>query len=532
VAVHAAEEKNMRPSSGALWLLAVVFALFAAPGCKPRQDADGFFERAPVSELRIRLSSKQEEQLRHDPRRYVDCTLIENDKLIYDKIRVKLKGSAGSFREVDDRPSLTLSTKKNGERFHGLSKFHLNSSVQDESYLHELVASQVCAEAGCPTARVTHARVWFNDRDLGLYVLKEGYDEVFLNRHFRNSRGDLYDGGAGQDIDAELERGAGQESDDRSDLESLVEACREEDPERRWALIEERLDIDRFLNFVALELMLCHWDGYAQAHNNYRVYFRADDKKACFFPHGMDQILEDPNYSVFQQPNGLVARAVLENPVWQDKYRARVMELLPQFAPQKLQGKIDAGLARIMPAAEKIGADFAQKVEDQARGFRERAGQRQECILHPRAPEPIEFNAEGWVQIDGWEPRTDDDAKLEQQEQEGRNCLLIEVGPSKHCTASFRSEVLLTKGKYRLEGNVKTTDVVAEADDKGPGGAGLRISGAVRENQSSDSADWQSLSQAFEIEEDSRTVVLIAELRGSAGSALFELPSLRVVRLE
>ncbi len=257
----------MRATQSFLRLLALAILAHSA-GCQPDPSA-ALFEPGAIPELRIRLSPEQEEQLRHDPRRYVECTLIENDTQKHEHVRVKIKGSGGSMREFDDRPALTVSLKKAAERFHGLEKFHLNNSVQDESYLHELVASQICAEAGCPTARVTHARVWLNDRDLGLYVLKEGYDDVFLNRHFHNIKGNLYDGGDCQDIDAELEKDAGDGPNDRSDLKALVEACNEEDPERRWRRVAERLDIDAFLQFVAVELLLGHWDGYTQSANHY-----------------------------------------------------------------------------------------------------------------------------------------------------------------------------------------------------------------------------------------------------------------------
>ncbi len=210
----------------------------------------------------------------------------------------------------------------------------------------------------------------------------------------------------------------------------------------------------------------------------------------------------------------------------------RVEKLLPLFAPEKLQAKIDAGANRIRPVAQAIGEDFAKSWGEAARGFRERASERQEGILHPRAPQPLEFKEQGWALIEGWEPRNEEDAKLEEQEHDGRACLLIEVGASNRCTASFRAGVLLTKGKYRLEALVKTIGVVPLADEKGPGGAGVRISAPLRENQASGSADWQTISHTFEIAEESGTVELVLELRATSGSALFELPSLHVVKLD
>ncbi len=73
--------------------------------------------------------------------------------------------------------------------------------------------------------------------------------------------------------------------------------------------------------------------------------------------------------------------------------------------------------------------------------------------------------------------------------------------------------------------------MVAVADEKGPGGAGVRISGVARENQAAGTTDWQTITHEFEIADDAGTVELIAELRASSGQVYFELGSLRLVRV-
>ena len=493
-------------------------------------DSNEFFDKGIIPELRIRLTAKEEQQLRADQRRYVDCTLIENGATTYKKVKVKLKGAAGSFRNLDDRPAFTLSLRKKGERFHGMDKFHLNNSVQDETYLNELVASQICHEAGYPTPRVSHARVWLNDRDLGFYVLKEGFDEFFLKRHFADPRGNLYDGAFCNDIDAALEKDCGDGPDDMSDIKALIAACREGDQTKRWARVAEHVDIDAFLNFVALELMMGHWDGYAQNRNNYRVYFRADDKKVMFLPHGMDQMFRDTNYPVFHVPGAMVTSAVLPNPDWSAQYRDRVRQLLPLFAPEKLQAKVDAGHARIRPVVAGMSEERARNLDERAREFRDRVTERQKGIRSQFPPEPIGFTAAGWALVDGWEPRADGDATLEKMNVEGRACLSLATGPSNRCVSSYRAKVRLAKGSYRFEAQVKPTGVTVLSDDKGTGGAGVRLGGGVGQNQAAGTTDWQTVSHSFEVAEDLREIELVAELRSTAGSALFDAASLRVVK--
>lgn len=516
------------PRAEAAPAVTLTAAMAAAP--QVADPSDEFFAKGRIPQLRIRLTAKEEQQLRADQRRYVDCTLIEDDKTTYKKVKIKLKGAAGSFRNLDDKPAFTLSLKKKGERFHGLDKFHLNNSVQDESYLNELLASQLCLDAGCPAARVTHARVWLNDRDLGFYVLKEGFDEGFLKRHFGNAKGNLYDGGFCQDIDAVLEKDEGEGPDDLSDLKALTASCREGDATKRWQQVASQVDIDAFLNFVALELMMSHWDGYAQNRNNYRVYFR-NDGKAVFLPHGMDQMFGDPNFSVFHVPGAMVARAVLENPEWQARYRQRVRELLPSFAADKLHARIDVAHARIRPVVAAIHEDRARHLDDRVREVKNRVNDRAKNIRAQFPPEPIAFNAQGFAKIEDWEPRPEGDVKLEKQTVAGRACLVIATGPSQRSTASFRTKVRLARGKYQLEAKIKATNVTALGDDRGPG-AGVRISGSSRTTGAVGNTDWQTVAHAFEINDDLREVEVVAELRSSSGQAAFELDSLRVVKMK
>jgi hypothetical protein len=506
---------------------------------KPAADkvdpSDEFFGKGVIPQMRIRLSPEAERSLRTEPRKFVACVVVEDGTTTYEGARVKLKGAAGSFRNYDDRPALTVKIGKGKPDFHGLEKFHLNNSVQDESYLSELLCSQLCREAGLPAARATHARVWLNDRDLGFYGLKEGFDEEFLERNYpaAKGKGNLYDGGFLQDIDAPLERDEGEGPDDKADLKALLEACREPDEARRWERIAERLDVDAFLNFVALELLMGHWDGYARNKNNYRIYFRDDTKKAVFLPHGMDQMFGDPNFPVFEVPPTIVTSAVLRNPAWSEQYRKRVKELLPAFAPEKLHAKVDAAARRVRAALAAMDANRAKYVEGRIQEFRDRLNDRQRNVRAQMPPEALTFGKQNWALVGDWEPAPQGDAKLEKKEVSGRSLLLIETGPSKTCDASFRTRVRLGKGAYRLEARVRTVNVKGLNDGRGAG-AGLRLGDVDRQstNAMAGTSEWRTLAFPFQVVEEKKDVELVAELRGSAGTAAFDATSLKLVKVK
>lgn len=504
-----------------------------------------FFERTALAEIRIELETGDERKLREDGRRYAKCKLTERvpnlDKpdapteTVFEQVAIKLKGAAGSFQELDGKPAFTLNMNKHvkGQAFHGLDKFHLNNSVQDESYLSEWLCTEIAREAGIPATRVTHANVWLNGRDLGLYVLKEGFDKPFLTRSFGDPSGNLYDGGFLQDIDTDLEKDSGDGPDDHSDLRALKAACDEPDPDRRWESIESKLDVEALLTFVAFENMTCHWDGYTPNKNNYRIYFDPKDGRARFLPHGMDQMFGDPGFPILEYPPAIVASAVLHNPAWRARYKERIREMLPLFAPQRLHEKLDTVIARLEPLVRARGDDFANAFNDRAREFKDRVAAREPVIREHLAngdTMPLDFG-EGAVEIADWYGAQETgDTRVEELEPETNRRYLIEVGESGDCIASWRRRVLLAQGKYRLEVTIKTEGVEPRRDDQGVG-AGVRISGGRRENQLSGDNDWQVVSHDFEVTEGVRDVELVTELRATKGRLLIR-PTAKLTRLE
>ncbi len=516
----------------------------ATETARPRDASDEFFEGEEIPELKIEVPEGELKQLRENSKAYVRCTIRQNGDVVYKSVGIKLKGAAGSFREIDDRPALTLNMDKfakgkhKKQSFHGLDKFHLNNSVQDESYLNELICSELCRAAGVATPRVSHARVWLNERDLGLYVLKEGFDKKFLKRHFADPNGNLYDGGFLQDIDVDLEKDSGDGDNDRSDLHALKAACEEPEPEKRWPLIEARLDVDKFLSFVALEMMTCHWDGYSFNKNNYRIYFDPANHKAYFLPHGMDQMFGDPGASVLDHPGTIVAAAVMQNPEWRAKYRERLRELLPLFAPaDKLVARVDAVQPRLRPLLEALNAEQAQGHDDRIRELKERLSARAESLkeqVESSDPTPPEFDENNTMHLADWYGASEcEDAMHEEVDVPGeppRKAYLIKCGPSGRCVASWRRKVLLAKGRYEFDVEAKTADVEGIEDDRGPA-VGIRISGAVRTDSLAGSSDWTPLKFEFDVLEDVREVELVAELKSTKGQVWFDRETMKLKRL-
>ena len=271
---------------------------------------EDLFATHPVWRIEIELTPQNIERLRAESRSYVPASIRAFGEVFRD-VGVRLKGT-GSYRPLDDKPSFTLDFAKfvRGQALRGLQKIHLNNAVQDSTYLREQIGAELFLAAQVPVPRVAHALVTLNGRELGLYVVKEGFTQEFLRRHFVSVDGYLYDTDNGHDVDERMKRHLGQNSTDAQiDLQRLAAAAMEPDLSRRWEHLQHILDMDRIIAFMTLELMICHWHGYCLGRNNFRIYHDPQTDKIIFLPSGMDQIFSKADMPWKPEMAGLVVQA-------------------------------------------------------------------------------------------------------------------------------------------------------------------------------------------------------------------------------
>ena len=513
--------------------LILVAALAFVPRVAVSQDAGAaLFTNSSVLRIQIIIPAEGLAQLRTTPRQYVNASLREGSNA-FPRVGIHLKGSTGSFRGLDGKPAFTISIDRfdPAMRFHGLRKIHLNNSVEDPSYMNELIGGEMFRTVGVPASRVAHAVVEMNGRRLGLYVLKEGFTEEFLALYFRHTNGNLYDTGAGHDVDEELKKDLGPNPNDRSDLEALAIAAQEPDLARRWQQLQRTLDVDRFVSFMATEVLLGHRDGYCLAKNNFRVYHDVDSQRMVFFPHGMDVLFGNPRALIEPHMSGLVGRAVMETPEGRRAYRNRLMLLYSnEFNVAKFSAQIDRTLPHLAAA---VTAQEAAALNREAALLKERIGSRAREVQKLLQQTPLELLrfADNKARLTDWQPfDMPAGGKLEQSNsRDGKRSLAIVAGPV--TSASWRTKVLLPPGRYRFEASVQISSVTAMSFGKNHG-ATLRVSGAQAPRPVGllGSQSWKPMQVVFETTAPEQEVELICDLRASKGTAWFDLESLRLVR--
>ena len=483
-----------------------------------------------IPKLELTISQENIDKLAKNPRDYVTLTITEPGGVTLEKCSIKLKGSAGSFRQItEDRPGFSLRTAKSkkGQEYRGLSKFQLNNCAQDGSMLLEMVAGEMARRAGVPASRCTHAYVVLNGKRLGTYVLKEGFNTEFLSYFFKDTKGHLYDGAFCNEIDGPIEVDQG-DPDEKVRLTELIGATKESVPGLRLQRMERILDVDAYFRHLALEQILCHWDGYSFNRNNYRFYEDPSSGKFHFMLHGMDQVFGDDRWYVFRQPGALVSNALLGDRAMRERYRTQFFAVYEKnFRTVDWPKRILELAANAKAKLTRFDPEEAKRFEQRGKDASERVKQRLAAV-RTQLEDAVQLRSLGGKANLGkyaWE-RNADEKEADEQDVDGRNCLHVKAGLKKG--GDFRLPFATGPGRYRLTGMVKTTGVAAGKDEQDKG-LRLRISGLNGVPALAGTNSWRTVSVEFSVTDTDP--VLVLELRADRGEAWFDRNSLTLTRI-
>ncbi len=411
----------------------------AAEEARPADPTDAYFDLEHVLNIAIEIAPEDWDTLRHQARTLEDLlaeiaeyglsrpfadiytwfpATVTVDGEAYAEVGVRKKGFIGS--QSDTRPSLKLRFDKyvDGLALGGvMERMTLNNGLQDPSLINTCLAHQVFAAAGVPTPRCSFATVSVNGRNLGLYIHVEEIKPPFLARHFASTEGNLYEGTVSDftpEYRGTIEKKSNEDEDDWSDIDAVVAAL--QDPsEAGLAALAEIVDLDRFLTFWALEVLVGHWDGYTGNRNNYRFY-REPGGRFVFMPWGVDaafHLEDDPNPfdNISDPPPSVLALTAIPSRLygdeeWRGRYVARLKELLDSvWNEDELLGSVDelAAIVRqhALPEQRPAAAADAERV-------RQFILKRRAEILDDLTPQPPEWPApdQAVAASDGLEPGT------------------------------------------------------------------------------------------------------------------------------
>jgi spore coat protein CotH len=296
-------------------------------------------------------------------RPYYQAQLIFDGQALAHPIGIRLKGhiSIALSREHSFPLKLDFNLYAGDQTLDGLKKLNLNNNFMGPplTIVRDFVGYHAWREFGADASRTAFAHVTVNGEELGVYIMVEQVDGVFIKQNFSEPFGDLY---KPEQITGTLEyRGPhisdypdiGHKWPDNSDHASLIHAIEVLNQEPSGS-IESVFDVESVLTYLAGNVALGVFDYYPITGHNYYLY-EARPGQFQMLPWDMNGCLEPVNPEICSPFAGLLSRKLLEDPDHEARYREILMSFL------ETAGSAPQLTAWVNSAQELIGAAFTEQ---------------------------------------------------------------------------------------------------------------------------------------------------------------------------
>jgi len=271
-----------------------------------------------------------------------------------------------SLRVSGDKKPWKIDTDAyvDGQEYKNLRQLMFLNNIGDPSLMQEKLAYDAMHFAGVPSSFVCFVELWIDITDdnqpasfWGVYTMVERVDKKFLANRFGrdNEGGNLYKASHAQRGPMDLiyygpditnyptQNGLyayGKETNeiqtDYSDIISLmyvIDGIAYDTPEDFASALEQVLNVDSFLRYMAVINALGNWDSYPYTGNNFYLFYNTGTGKFEWIPWDLTWG-ENVQHPVFgREGPGLVQRAPLYDKVFRvERYRVRYAGYLDLLA--------------------------------------------------------------------------------------------------------------------------------------------------------------------------------------------------------
>ena len=324
--------------------------------------SDVLFEPDRLLQVSIEMDPAEYDILRHEGRFFsqvlAGCAAdfeyshfkarVSVDGVMLPDVDIRKKGFLGSLSASRPSFKLNFDTHEPGRRLESLERMTLNNNRQDPGNTHQCITYGMFRATGLPVPRCNFAQVSVNGQDLGIYSHVESIKNHFLRRNFGSDSGNLYEaqlGDFGVHTKENFQLKNNLEINDRSDLDMVVSALQADD-DNLPGLLEQVVDVDKFLSHWAMESISGHWDSATGLANNYYVYRDPSTDLFRYIPWGTDAAMVinhgfAPRAGPLYRFTAIPAR-LFKIPQYRDRYLDRVLQLLDEvWDEQALYDEVD-----------------------------------------------------------------------------------------------------------------------------------------------------------------------------------------------
>lgn len=250
---------------------------------------------------------------------YVPCQMFYNGRQWYD-VGIRYKGNSSlknAFQQGSGKLPLRIEMDHfenenpniSGQTFYGFTQLSLSSNFKDGSFMHEKVAPELFREFGVPAAQTAFYRIFVDYGDgpiyFGLYTMVEViFDSPMLKAQLGGTSGNCYkpdsDGARLNDpslinttfFPNKTNEGAGFD-DIETLINRLISDTRTSDPTLWRSQLEEVIDMELYLKYLAANTTIKNWDTYGRMTHNYYLYNNPSTNKFVWIPWDNNEAFSD-----------------------------------------------------------------------------------------------------------------------------------------------------------------------------------------------------------------------------------------------
>ena len=220
---------------------------------------------------------------------------------------LRYKGNGSFLGAYDSRKfsfKIDFNEFQDDIEFRGLTKINLHNNITDPAFLREPLSYALFREAGIHCSRVGFARVILtvagiiDQEPRGLYTLVEQVDKRFLKDRYGSAQGLLlkpstfgvfrYLGEGWAKYEAAYVPKTTATTEQQQRVIEFARLLHQGDDQTFRDQLAAYLDVDQFLRFLAVNVLLSNLDSFLGATQNYYIYLEPQTNRFQFFPWDLD----------------------------------------------------------------------------------------------------------------------------------------------------------------------------------------------------------------------------------------------------
>jgi len=288
-----------------LLILTIIIANFTIQGQTIIHPANNdVFLQNEVAEVHISLSVNNLNVLLgdslytdyHFPATFYYYSSAHNDTIQNVGFRVR-----GNTSRSANKKSFKVSFNEytQGKKFKGIEKMNLIGQHNDPSLLRYWMSLTTLTNNNLISSRSSYIKLYINGQYKGVYLNVEHIDDEFLQKRFiGDDQGNLYKCTWGADLKylggnpsyyyGAYELKTNKAANDYSELIQFIQTLNSISDADFPCFIEDNFEVELYLQTLAAEMIIGHWDGYAFNKNNYYLYQQPSNGKFVFMEYDMD----------------------------------------------------------------------------------------------------------------------------------------------------------------------------------------------------------------------------------------------------